>query len=665
MTKEAAEKRVNELKDLLKRANRAYYQDAQPFISDREFDEALNELEKLEEQFGLQTEDSPTQRVGGEPSSIFPTVQHPRPMLSLDNTYNEDDLKDFDRRVKDILGDTSYTYAVELKFDGASIRLRYENRELVLGATRGDGTEGDNITKNIRTIRDIPLKLSNDFTQPLEIRGEAYMEKEAFVRLNEYRDEQGLPAFANPRNSTAGSLKMQDPREVSKRPIRFFAFDLILQEADNSRTHAEKLNLLSNMGIPVCKHYAVCSSIDQVFSTIEEWKTLRSELPYETDGVVIKVNEERYHEELGTTSKFPRWAIAYKFEAEQAATLLKSITLQVGRLGKITPVAELKAVQLAGTTVKRASLHNEDEILRKDIRPGDTVVVEKAGEIIPQIVSVVNPDRDGRAEPFAMPENCPACNEKLVKLGDEVAWRCVNPECPPQVRERVAHFASRDAMDIEGLGEAVVDQLISEGLISTYADLYSMTKEDLLPLERMAEKSAQNLVDAIEKSKKQPLEKLIYALGIRFVGKTVAKDLAGHFASMDSIMQADVEEMTAIDSIGPKIAESVSSFFSSEKNRRLVERLRQAGLTFIFEKEETISSVLEGKKLVLTGSLPTYTRKEAKNLIEKHGGKTSSSVSKNTDFLLAGDSPGSKYDKAVKLDVPVLSEEDFKKLIGE
>lgn len=665
MKKEAAEKRANELKELLKRANRAYYQEAQPFISDREFDEALNELEKLEELFGLQTEDSPTKRVGGEPSSIFPTVEHPQPMLSLDNTYNEDELKDFDRRVKDILGNAEYTYAVELKFDGASIRLRYENGILVLGATRGDGLYGDDITKNIRTVRDIPLSLSKKYRQTLEIRGEAYIEKEAFVRLNEYRDEQGLSSFANPRNSTAGSLKMQNPREVSKRPIRFFAFDLILPEADNSRTHAEKLSMVSDMGIPVCEHIKVCNTIGDVFSTIEEWKILRSNLPYETDGVVIKVNEERFHEELGTTSKFPRWAIAYKFEAEQATTLLESITLQVGRLGKITPVAELKAVQLAGTTVKRASLHNEDEILRKDIRPGDTVVVEKAGEIIPQVVSVVNPKREEREDPFAMPENCPACGESLVKLGDEVAWRCVNPECPPQVRERVAHFASRDAMDIEGLGEAVVEQLINEGLISTYADLYTLTKEELLPLERMGDKSAQNLIDSISKSKGQLLEKLIYALGIRFVGKTVAKDLAGHLESMDAIIAATVEEMTEIDSIGPKIAESVHSFFASEKNRKLVERLRESGLTFTFETEETLSSVLEGKKIVLTGSLPTFTRKEAKNLIEKHGGKTTSTVSKNTDYILAGDSPGSKYDKAVKLDIPILSEDEFKNLINE
>src|SRR6056297_288379 len=665
MTTLEAQERVEELRDLLERANRAYYDEAKPFISDREFDEALKELRELEEEYELQSEDSPTQRVGGQPTSDFPTVEHPVPLLSLDNTYNSEDLKDFDRRVRDRIGDDTFTYAVELKFDGAAVRLRYEDRKLILGATRGDGERGDDITPNIRTIGDVPLSLSDDAPEVLEVRGEAYMEKEAFVRLNEYREENGLQPFANPRNSTAGSLKMQDPRDVARRPIRMFIFDLILEPDDKERTHQSKMAMLRELEFAVCEHFEVCDTIDDVLEIVGRWDDLRHELSYATDGVVIKVNEEKFREQLGSTSKAPRWAISYKFEADQATTILESITLQVGRLGSITPVAELKAVELAGTTVKRASLHNEDEILRKDIRPGDTVVVEKAGEIIPQVLSVVNPDRAGRPEPFLMPENCPACGEKLVKLGDEVAWRCMNPECPPQVRERVAHFASRDAMDIEGLGEAVVEQLIDEGLITTYADLYRLTKEKLLPLERMAEKSAQNLIDAIAKSKEQPLERLVYALGIRFVGKTVAKDLAGHLASMDAIMNASTEEMTAIDSIGPKIADSVSSFFSSEKNRKLIERLREAGLTFSYEKEEALSSVLEGKKVVLTGTLPTYSRKEAKTLIEKHGGKTTSSVSKNTDYLLAGDSPGSKYDKAVKLEIPILSENDFKELIGE
>ena len=664
MNKNEAKKRAEKLRNLIEDANRAYYQEAQPFISDVEFDQALEELHKLESEFDLDVEGSPSQRVGEQPSSEFPNVEHPQPMLSLDNTYNEDELRDFDRRVRDILGDIEYTYAVEMKFDGASIRLRYENGLFTLGATRGDGTTGDEITQNLKTISDIPLKVDTDI-ELLEIRGEAYMEKEAFVRLNEYRDEQGLQPFANPRNSTAGSLKMQDPREVARRPIRFFAFDLLLEDQTEYPTQKSKMDLLRDLGFPVSKHFKVCQTIDEIFGVIEEWDEVRHQLPYEIDGVVIKVNEDRYRDELGYTSKAPRWAIAYKFEAEQASTLLKSITLQVGRLGKITPVAELKAVQLAGTTVKRASLHNEDEILRKDIRPGDTVVIEKAGEIIPQVLSVVNPDREDRSPSFSMPENCPACDEKLEKLDDEVAWRCINPQCPPQVRERIKHFASRDAMDIDGLGEAIVEQLIDANLISTYADLYKLSKKDLIPLERMAEKSARNLIEAIQKSKDQPLERLIYAIGIRFVGKTVAKDLASNFKSMDSLMNASDEEMTQVDSIGPKIAESVKLFFNHEKNIQLIEQLREAGLNFEMIESDVVSNVLENKKFVLTGSLPSLTRKEATELIEKHGGKTSSSVSSNTDFLLAGDSAGSKLDKAQKLGIPVVDEEKFMDMIGE
>jgi len=664
MNKQEAKARAEELRQLIEDANRAYYQEATPFISDLEFDQALEELHRIESEFDLDVEGSPSQRVGEQPSSDFPNVEHPQPMLSLDNTYNEDELRDFDRRVRDILGEIEFTYAVEMKFDGASIRLRYEKGVFALGATRGDGTTGDEITQNLKTISDIPLKVDTGI-DVLEIRGEAYMEKEAFVRLNEYRDEQGLQPFANPRNSTAGSLKMQDPREVARRPIRFFAFDLLLEDQKEYPTQKSKMDLLRELGFPVSKHFKVCQSIDEIFGVIEEWDELRHQLPYEIDGVVIKVNEDLYRDELGYTSKAPRWAIAYKFEAEQASTLLESITLQVGRLGKITPVAELKAVQLAGTTVKRASLHNEDEILRKDIRPGDTVVIEKAGEIIPQVLSVVNPDREDRSPSFSMPENCPACNEKLEKLDDEVAWRCINPQCPPQVRERIKHFASRDAMDIDGLGEAIVEQLIEADLISTYADLYKLDKKDLIPLERMAEKSAKNLIEAIQKSKEQPLERLIYAIGIRFVGKTVAKDLASNFKSMDRLMNASEEEMTQVDSIGPKIAESVKLFFGHEKNLQLIEHLRETGLNFEMSESDVVSNVLENKKFVLTGSLPSLTRKQASELIEKHGGKTSSSVSSNTDFLLAGDSAGSKLNKAQKLGIPILDEEKFLDMIGE
>lgn len=662
MDRTAAAKRVKELRKLLHRANRAYYVDSEPFISDQEFDESLQELKILEEKFGLITKNSPTQRVGGEPSSSFPDVKHPVPMLSLDNTYNENELKDFDRRVRDILGHSNFTYAVELKFDGASIRLRYENGELRLGATRGDGQTGDDITANIKTIRDIPLQI--DSIEVVEIRGEAYMEKEAFLRLNESRENQDLTPFANPRNSTAGSLKMQDPREVSRRPIKFFGFDLIPENRVADLTHVDKLNQLKNYGIPVCEHFELCKNPDELIEVIHKWDKIRHQLPYETDGVVIKVNEVKYYEELGFTSKFPRWAIAYKFQAAQATTLLDSITLQVGRLGKITPVAELKPVKLAGTTVKRASLHNEDEINRKDIRPGDTVVIEKAGEIIPQVISVMDANRKGRNEPFKMPEECPACSEKLVKFADEVDWRCINPECPPQVLERIAHFASRDAMDIDGLGEAIVEQLLSEGLVKTYADLYELEKENLLPLERMGEKSVQNLLESIEKSKTQPLHRVLYGLGIRFVGKTVAKDLANHFNSIEAITQSEVETMTAIDAIGPKIAESVYKFFRNEKNLSLIHRLKEYGVIFKTEKNKIISQKLSGKKIVITGSLPNYSRNEIKELIEAHGGSTTSSVSKNTDYVVYGDSPGSKYDKAIQLDIPILDEYELKDLLG-
>lgn len=661
-----AKHRARELRKLLKDANRAYYQEARPFLSDREFDQSLKELEHLEEEYGLERHGSPTQRIGGKPSSHFETVRHPIPLLSLDNTYNEEELNDFDRRVRDLLGHTNFSYMVELKFDGAAIRLRYVNGKLVLGATRGDGLQGDDITRNIKTIKDIPLHLEGTYPNVAEIRGEAYMEREAFVRMNEYRDEQGLTVFANPRNSTAGSLKMQDPREVARRPIRFFSFDLMMPEGgSDSITQFNKMQLLQEFGLPVCRHYHKCSDIEEVHKQIAEWKELRHELPYETDGVVIKVNEDKYREQLGATSKAPRWAISFKFEAEQAATQIEDITLQVGRLGKITPVAELTPVQLAGTTISRASLHNEDEIHRKDIRKKDQVLIEKAGEIIPQVIRVINPDRPDRSKRFGMPSHCPACHEELVKLGDEVAWRCINPQCPPQIRHRIEHFASRDAMDIEGLGEAVVGQLVSQELIKNYSDLYELRKEQLLPLERMGEKSAQNLLQAIENSKQQPLNRIIYALGIRFVGKTVARDLAHAFKSMDAVIQADQPTIEQIESIGPKIAQSVVEFFHMPRNQKIITALRNHGLNFEMEQRQQISERLKDKKLVLTGSLPSLTRKEATALIEKHGGQTTSSVSGNTDYLLAGDSPGSKYKKAESLNIPILDQQAFLKLLGE
>lgn len=665
MKKEEAKTRVQELRTLLEEANKAYYDHAQPFMSDKEFDEKLKELEQLEAEFGLLDPSSPTQRVGGEVSSEFETVEHPIPLLSLDNTYNEEELNDFDKRVQKLLGHNNYDYFIELKFDGASIRLRYEHGKLVVGATRGDGQKGDDITRNIRTIRDIPLQLKGNYPEVVEVRGEAFMEREAFARLNQKREEEGLSTFANPRNSTAGSLKMQDPKAVAQRPIKFFAFDVLFDNEDQQLTQSKKNELMQEFGLPINEHPKVCSTIQEVHSQIKEWDELRHKLPYETDGVVIKINQSSLREQLGTTSKFPRWAIAYKFEAEQATTIINDITLQVGRLGTITPVAELNPVLLAGTTVKRASLHNEDEIQRKDIRIGDSVVVEKAGEIIPQVISVVNPDNPDRNQPFEFPSHCPACSAELIKYEGEVAWRCINPICPPQLRIKIEHFAARDALDIDGLGESVVDQLVSANLITNYADLYDLSIDQITPLERMAEKSAQNLINGIEKSKSQPFEKVLYALGIRFVGKTVAKDLAYAFKSLSALQSATEEELLAVDSIGPRIAESVVSFFQNETNQAIIQRLVEAGLQFEVEEKEQASSALEGMKIVLTGTLPTLSRNEAKELIEKHGGKTTSSVSKNTDAVLAGEAAGSKLTKAQDLGIEIWDEESFLQKIGE
>lgn len=663
MTKEEALKKVSKLRDTLTKANEAYYQDAKPFLSDKDFDEKLKELEALEVEFKLDSPDSPTQRVGGETSSEFETVRHPVPLLSLDNTYNEQELNDFDGRIQKILEHKDYNYFVELKFDGASIRLRYENGTLALGATRGNGQQGDDITRNIKTVQDIPLSLTGNPPAIVEVRGEAFMEREAFARMNLRREEEGLAVFANPRNSTAGSLKMQDPKAVAQRPIRFFAFDLLFENENDSTTQSRKSELIFEFGLPGNKYARVCESVEEVHQTIKEFDMLRHTLPYETDGVVIKVNQANLRDQLGNTSKFPRWAIAYKFEAEQASSIINDITLQVGRLGTITPVAELKPVLLAGTTVKRASLHNEEEIHRKDIRIGDTVMVEKAGEIIPQVVSVVDSDRVDRSPEFVFPKECPACNAELIKYEGEVAWRCVNPVCPPQVRIKIEHFASRDTLDIEGLGESVVDQLVSEGLIMTYADLYELTIDQITPLERMAEKSAQNLIDGIEKSKKQPFERVLYALGIRFVGKTVAKDLAKAFKTIQSLRSATEEELLEVDAIGPRIAESVVEFFNNEIYKEIVERLISYGLNFEIIEEELASDTFEGKTVVITGTLPTLSRKQASELVEQHGGKTASSVSKKTNYVLAGESAGSKLTKAQDLGIEILGEEGFLSLI--
>lgn len=679
MDRDQAIKRVEALRSLLDQANRAYYDQADPIMSDREFDRLLDELDQLEHKFDLVSVDSPTQRVGGsygtpilennaQSTEIKQTV-HPTPMMSLANTYNEQELRDFDRRVRDILGHSDYTWFVELKFDGMALRLRYEYSKLVLAATRGDGKKGDIITANALTVHDIPHRLNDSSETIFEIRGEAFMEKEAFAKYNESRIAQGLQPFANPRNATAGSLKMLDSTEVAKRPIRFFAYDVILDEATDKIqaefiTHSSRMHLLEKLGHRVCESRWHVDSIDKVLELISELNETRKSLPFETDGVVVKINEDVFRAELGTTAKAPRWAIAYKFEAEQAESVVNSITLQVGRLGTITPVAELEPVLLAGTTVKRASLHNEDEIRRKDIRVGDRVIIEKAGEIIPQVVKVLDLNVPNRGPEFKMPSHCPACDSKLERVDDEAAWRCNNPECPPQVRIRIEHFASRDAMDIDGLGNSMVDQLVSAKLIRSYADLYELKVEDILPLERMAEKSATNLIQAIENSKQQPFERLLYALGIRHVGVTVARELAQSFGSLESIMSADTEKIAGVHGIGIKIAESITTFFNQPKSVELVRRLISYGLKTQFEKPESSGSTFEGLTFVLTGTLPTLSRSDATDLIEKNGGKTTGSVSKNTSYVLAGDAAGSKLDKARKLGIKVITEEELLSMIS-
>jgi len=661
----AAANRVKDLCSQLHEADKAYYDLAQPFISDKTYDELMSELIQLENEFGLQKPDSPSLRVGGRVNKKFNQVQHPHRMMSLSNTYSEEEIDQFDRRVRDNLGHSDYTYLIELKFDGMATRLRFENGILVLGASRGDGTVGDDITDNIRTVRDIPLRLSGkDYPDVLEVRGEMYMEKVAFARLNQEREENGEETFANPRNFTAGTMKLQDTAIVASRPIRFFAYDAIFDDRKDL-SQLEKLSMLKSWGLPVHPKAVHCTNINSIHEIIKKWDVERHDLPFETDGAVIKINEDRYRDILGSTAKAPRWAIAYKFEPEQASTRLLDITLQVGRLGTITPVAELDPVLLAGTTVKRASLHNEEEIHRKDIRVGDLVLVEKAGEIIPQVVERIDEPGVIRSDTFRMPTKCPSCGHGLVKLPDEVAHRCLNPECPPQVRSRIEHFSSRQAMDIDGMGEAMVDQIVSEKLAKSYADLYDLSYDDLIKLERVADKSVNNLLIAIEASKQQPYEKLVFALGIRHVGATVARDLALHFPSIDILMNASKDELTNINSIGPRIAESVTTFFSEPANIAIIDRLKRAGLTLSGTAQKVESSILEGKTLVLTGTLPTLQRAQAEELIRLHGGKTSSSVSKKTDMVLAGEAAGSKLDKARQLGVQIIDEATFLRLIGQ
>lgn len=659
------------LKQEIEHHNRRYYVDAAPEITDIEFDALLAELTQLEEEHPtLRTPDSPTQRVGGAPLPGFETVLHRVPMLSIDNTYSPDELRAFDERVRKGLEGEKPTYMVELKIDGVAMSLRYEDGVLVRAATRGDGERGDNVTENVRTIRSVPLRLRGTPPPVLEVRGEVYMCITELERLNAERLKAGDEPYRNPRNTTAGTLKLLDPKQVAKRRLNMFVYDIVPGEGVELRTHQNTLRQLRDYGFSVGELAERCESIDEVIYVCKQWQTKRHALDYETDGMVVKVDALSQRERLGKTSKSPRWVIAYKFPAEVARTTLLGITVQVGKSGALTPVAELAPVKLAGTIVKRASLYNFEDLAKKDLRIGDTVEVQKAGEIIPQVIRAVLKARPADAVPFwdgEAPLLCPSCKSAAHKDPDGVFWRCLNAVCPAQLTEKLAHFASRKAMDIDGMGPALIEQLVAKGLVHSPADLYTLDLEQLRSLERMGEKSALNTVAAIASSKQRPLSRLLYALGIRHVGEHTAEILAEHYRDIDALLAATPEALVELHEIGAVVGASVHDFLHDDKNSALLQRLRDAGLNFKEERgdgDQPHSDTLAGKAFVVTGTLARHTRDEIHTLIKRHGGKVVSGVSKKTDYLVAGEEAGSKLVKAQELGIHILSEAEFEALLA-
>jgi len=662
---EAVKNRAQELRREIEQHNYNYYVLDRPTITDDRFDVLMRELASLEKSYpDVVTQDSPTMRVGGAPREGFVTVSHLAPMLSLGNAFDEDELRDFDRRVRHGVGNEEVEYVAELKIDGLAVSVLYRDGSLVRAATRGDGENGEEITPNIKTVRSVPLRL-REAVELLEVRGEAYMSKEAFAALNQSREDTGETLFANPRNAAAGSLRQLDPTVTNSRQLSVFMYAVGSVEGAALLTHQSVLDYLKRQGFRVNPHSRVFKDIEGVVGFCMEWQHSRFDLPYATDGVVIKVNRLDQQLNLGATMKSPRWAIAYKYPPEQARTVVRDIILRVGRTGVLTPTAILKPVKLAGTTVTKATLHNEDIIRERDIRIGDTVLVQKAGDIIPEVLQVVKEERKGCEIPFTMPVECPECRWQVIRPSGEAAVRCTNPDCPARSREGLIHFVSKGAMDIAGLGPAVISQLILAGLLKDPADLYQLKKEDLVRLDRMGEKSAQNLIDALGKSRKNPLHRLIFALGIRHVGERAAKTLSRKYGSIENIIKASPEDLINTQEIGPRIAGSITEFFSDPSNVRLVERLSQLGLNMKSRehREESMPGVLEGKTVVLTGGLKRFTRQEAQELVESLGGRISSSVSKKTNLVVAGEDPGSKYDKALKLGIRIINEEDFTSLI--
>ena len=662
-SKMTIQQKIQSLRDELNQHNYNYYVLDNATISDYDFDIKLKELEKLEkENPEFFDANSPTQRVGGTITKNFETITHKNRMYSLDNSYSKEDLLDWEKRVQKILGTTETEYTCELKYDGASINLTYENGQFQKAVTRGDGFQGDEVTNNIRTIKSIPLSIKEDFVKDFEMRGEIILPLDGFVQMNKERLENGEEAYRNPRNTASGSLKLQDSTEVAKRPLDCLLYQVVTSER-KYKTHFESLENARKVGFKVPKTITLAKSIDEVFEFVNHWDAKRHTLPYETDGIVIKVNNLQQQEELGYTSKAPRWAIAYKFKAEQVATILNEITYQVGRTGAITPVANLEPVQLAGTTVKRASLHNADQIEKLGIRENDTVFVEKGGEIIPKIIAVDFTKRPINSTPTIYATHCPECNSELVRTEGDAKHYCPNEfGCAPQITGRIQHFISRKAMDIDGLGAETVDLLRKEGLIKNYADLYDLKVEQIIPLERMAEKSAQNMISGIEKSKEIPFEKVLFALGIRFVGETVAKKLAKHFKSIDNLMTADFETLIAVDEIGDRIAQSIINFSNDLNNIQLINKLKEVGVQLAVSAEilENQTDKLQGQIFVVSGVFHQMSRNELKKSIEDNGGKVSSSISKKTNFIVAGDNMGpSKLAKAEILGIEIISELDF------
>ena len=659
----SAQKEIEKLREDLTRHERLYYVDHSPEISDYEFDLMMRRLIELEEKHPeLKTDDSPSVRVGGAPIESFETVIHDPPMLSIENAYSFDELFEWDARVRKGLGLERVEYLAELKIDGLSIDLLYEKGKLVRGATRGDGVRGDDVTPNVKTVRSLPLSVDNRF-ETLEVRGEIYMDKNDFAELNAIRQDDGQPLLANPRNAAAGAIRMKDPRLVAERRLRAIIYQVVRADGVRLASQSDASRLLRELGFPVNPGQALCPDIETVTHFLEEWRETRHSIPFEIDGIVVKVNDRELQGELGQTSKSPRWAVAFKYPPEAARTVIRSIGAQVGRTGAITPVAEFDPVHIGGSTVRRATLHNYDEVARKDIRVGDTVFVEKGGDVIPKVTGVVMEERPSKSRPLAIPHACPICGEPVHRFESEVAIRCSNAGCPAIVREALLHYAGRKAMDIEGLGEKVVDALIAADLARDYTSLYELREDDLLQLEGFAKKKASKLLEQIENSKRRELARLIFAIGIRFVGERSARLLADRFHSIEVLMDATTAELIEVPEVGPKVADAIVFFFSVQANRERIARLMSLGVEPHYAVQER-GTKLAGKILVVTGSLERFTREEIHALIEKEGGRTSGSVSSKTSYLVAGADAGSKLEKAQKLKVPVLTEDELISLLG-